>query len=78
MEKMVDKHLQIIRPRRISKSPKHVSSPTAQQTDAPSTPRQPIGVATFDEKTLYIPSMATKTLTITETLGKGDVDYWRC
>ena len=74
MDKLVDKHLRIIQPRKMSK--KRSSLHLVPQIDAPSTaPRHMITNATWDGENLCVPDTHLKKLTFAESLGKGDVDY---
>ena len=80
MDKFVDKHLQIIRPRKLL-GKKRASLQCLPQIDAASmAPRDVITDATWDGENLCIPNNTStlSKLTLTESLGKGGANYRCC
>ena len=78
MDKFVDKHLQIIRPRKLM-GKKRSSLRCSPQIDASSmAPRDAITDATWDGENLCIPNNTPSKLTLTESLGEGGVNYRCC
>ena len=81
MDKFVEKHLQIIRPRKsLGKKRSSLSSlQLSPPTDASSMPdSDPITDATWDGTNLRIPNNTPSKLTLTKKLGEGGVDCRCC